>query len=116
MKKNKATEAAQKVTLNRNDTSASNARAIIIQALRTGPKTTIELREQWGVMAPAPRILELKLRGFNIITVPVSAYTADGVQHRGVARYILLAEPTAANDGAIALERAANDSNASGAV
>ena len=116
MKKNKATEAAQKVTLNRNDSSASNARAIIIQALRTGPKTTIELREQWGVMAPAPRILELKLRGFNIVTVPVSAFTADGVQHRGVARYILLAEPTAANDDAIALEHATNDSNASGAV
>ena len=116
MKKNKATEAAQKVTLNRNDSSASNARAIIIQALRTGPKTTIQLREQWGVMAPAPRILELKLRGFNIITVPVSAYTADGVQHRGVARYILLAEPTAANDDAIVQKRAANDSDASEAV
>ena len=116
MKKNKATEAAQKVTLNRNDSSASNARAIIIQALRTGPKTTIELREQWGVMAPAPRILELKLRGFNIVTVPVSAFTADGVQHRGVARYILLAEPTAANDDAVAPQHAANDSNASGAV
>ena len=114
--KNKATEAAQNVTLNRNDTSASNARAIIIQALRTGPKTTIELREQWGVMAPAPRILELKLRSYNIITLPVSAYTADGVQHRGVARYVLLSEPTAANDDAIALEHAVNDSNASGAV
>ena len=116
MKKNKATEAALKVTLNRNDTSASNARATIIQALRDGPQTTIDLRERWGIMAPAPRILELKLRGYNIVTVPVSAYTADGVQHRGVARYILLAEPTAANDDAIALEHAANDSNASGAV
>ena len=116
MKKNKAAEAAQNKTLSRNDTSTSNARAIIIQALRDGPQTTIDLRERWGIMAPAPRILELKLRGFNIITVPVSAFTSDGVQHRGVARYILLAEPTAANDDVIAPEHAANDSNASGAV
>jgi hypothetical protein len=81
--KRKATEAAQNTKLNRNDTSASNARAIIIQALRAGPKTTIELREDWGVMAPAPRILELKLRGYVIASVPVSACTADGVLHRG---------------------------------
>ena len=111
MEKNKATEAAQKVTLNRNDTSASNARAIIIQALRDGPQTTIDLRERWGIMAPAPRILELKLRGYVIASFPVSAYTADRVQHRGVARYVLLSEPKPANDDAIASKPAANDSD-----
>lgn len=92
--------------------SASNARAIIIQALRTGPQTTIDLRERWGIMAPAPRILELKLCGFNITSIPVSACTADGVLHRGVALYVLLSEPLPANDGAIALKPAANDSDA----
>lgn len=112
MEKKKAAEAAQKKTLNRNDTSASNARAIIIQALRDGPKTTIQLREDWGVMAPAPRILELKLRGYVIASVPVSAYTADGVEHRGVARYVLLSEPKPANVDAIAPKPAANDSDA----
>jgi hypothetical protein len=116
MKKNKATEAAQNKTLSRNDTSASNARAIIIQALRTGPQTTIDLRERWGIMAPAPRILELKLRAHNIASIPVSAYTADGVLHRGVARYVLLSEPSAANDGTIALNVPANDPDATGAV
>jgi hypothetical protein len=109
MKKEKATEAAQNTKLNRNDTIASNARAIIIQALRTSPKTTIELREQWGVMAPAPRILELKLRGYVIASVPVSAYTADGVLHRGVARYVLLSEPKPENDAAFTPIRPAND-------
>lgn len=112
MEKNKATEAAQNKTLNPNNTSASNVRAIIIQALRTGPKTTIELREHWGVMAPAPRILELKLRDYFIATVPVSAHTADGVMHRGVARYVLLSEPKPANDDAVASKPAANDSDA----
>lgn len=98
MEKKKATEAAQKVTPNRNNTSASNARAIVIQALRTGPQTTIALRERWGIMAPAPRILELKLRGYRIASIPVSACTADGVLHHGVARYVLLGELEAAND------------------
>ncbi len=79
-------------------TSASNARAIIIQALRTEPQTTIDLRERWGIMAPAPRILELKFRGYNIASIPVSAYTADGVLHRGVARYVLLGKLKASND------------------
>jgi hypothetical protein len=113
MNKKKATEAAQNNTFNRNDTSASNAREIIIQALLTGPKTTIELREQWGVMAPAPRILELKRLGWNIVSIPVSAFTADGIKHHGVARYVLLPEPTAANNGAIGTGDSANDSDAS---
>jgi hypothetical protein len=116
MKKNKATEAAQNKTLSRNDTSASNARAIIIQALRTGPQTTIDLRERWGIMAPAPRILELKLRAHNIASIPVSAYTADGVLHRGVARYVLLSEPTPANDAAIAPVIPASDLSMAGAA
>jgi hypothetical protein len=116
MKKNKATEAAQNKTLSRNDTSASNARAIIIQALRTGPQTTIELRERWGIMAPAPRVLELKLRGYVIASIPVSAYTADGVLHRGVARYVLLSEPKPANDAAIAPVIPTNDASMAGAA
>jgi hypothetical protein len=116
MKNKKATEAAQNSNLNPNDTSASNTRAIIIHALRLGSQTTIDFREQWGVMAPAPRILELKLRGYVIASVPVSAYTADGVLHRGVARYVLLSEPKPANDVAIAINDAANDSSMAGEV
>jgi Helix-turn-helix domain len=112
MDKKKAAEAARNKNLNRKDTSASNARAIIIQALRTGPQTTIDLRERWGVMAPAPRVLELKVRGYVIASVPVSAFTADGVQHRGVARYVLLSEPKPANDAASASKPAVNDSDA----
>jgi Helix-turn-helix domain len=107
MEKKKAAEATQKKTLNRNDTSASNARAIIIQALRDGPKTTIQLREDWGVMSPAPRIFELKALGHIIVANAVDARTADGVLHRGVAQYVLLEQrceamgdsmPPAAND------------------
>lgn len=45
MKKEKAAEAAQKSPNTANDTSASWQRARVIQALRTGPKTTVELHE-----------------------------------------------------------------------
>lgn len=106
--------------LNRNDTSAANGRAVIVQALRTGPKTTIDLREHWGVMAPAPRILELRMRGFVIASVPVAAYTADGIRHCGVARYCLMTEPLEAtrqpDSGAIASERATNARSSAGAA
>ena len=110
MEKHNAIGTSQTKTLNRHDTSASNAREIIIQALLTGPKTTIELREQWGIMAPAPRILELKRLGRNIVSIPVSAFTADGIKHYGVARYVLLLAPIAASNDAIASQQAANDS------
>jgi Helix-turn-helix domain len=110
MKKIEATEATPKFTLPKDVTTAAAARAIIIHALRTGGKTTIELRERWGVMCPAPRVLELRMQGYGIETVPVSAHTADGVLHRGVARYVLLREPTPDAPAVVATIRAANDS------
>jgi Helix-turn-helix domain len=77
---------------NRNDTSAANQRAITIQALRTGPQTTVQLRECYGILSPAPRVLELRERGFSILTQRVKVQTPDGVMHFAVARYVLLSE------------------------
>ncbi|MDP1683123.1 MAG: helix-turn-helix domain-containing protein [Burkholderiales bacterium] len=82
-------EAAQLKKLNPNNTSASNARAIILEALRTGPQTTVALRHEHGVMSPAPRVLELRERGYQIDTVRVHAATPDGVNHRSVALYVM---------------------------
>ncbi len=91
---------AQTVTtskkLNPKDTTAANQRAIVIQALRDGNKTTIELREKYGVMSPAPRVIELRALGYSILTIRVKAVTPDGVMHCGVARYVLLSEPKGA--------------------
>ena len=111
MQKNKATEAAQNTNLNSNDTSASTQRARVIQALRTGPKTTIEVRRDWGVMQPAARVFELKARGYSIVKTPVSAHTDDGALHRGVARYVLLHEPRAQELATAASNAPANDSS-----
>lgn len=109
MEKKKAAEAAQKSRNTANDTSASWLRASVIQALRTGPKTTVELREQWGVMSPAPRILELREIGHIIVKVPVTAFTADGIKHTGVARYTLLHEVRPGSLGNLCERSAAND-------
>ena len=111
MEKNKATEAAQICNQKLNDNSTSTQRARLIQALRTGPKTTIELRRAWGIMQPAPRVFELKARGYIIFTTPVSAHTDDGAMHRGVARYVLLHEPQLQESFAVSPNVPANDSN-----
>lgn len=112
MKKKKAAEAAPKITLNHNHTSANNARAIIIRRLRVGLSTTIQLREQSGVKTAAQSIFKLNLRGHRITSSRVSGFTADGIKHRRVARYELLSQPKTANDDAIAPSRSLTDPDA----
>ena len=100
MEKKKAAEATPKVILKLNDNSVASQRARVIQALRLGPKTTLELRADWGVLMPASRIFELNERGWKIAKITVKAATADGVEHHGIARYFIAGEPKAANDDA----------------
>jgi Helix-turn-helix domain len=98
MEKKKATEAAQNTILNLNDNSGASQRARVISALRTDPKTTLELRADWGVLMPAARVFELNERGWQISKITVKATTLDGVEHSGIARYFIVKEPSAAND------------------
>lgn len=74
----------------KHDTSVSNQWEIVLEALVTGPKSSIQLKDEYGVMAPAARIAELRKLGYKIATIRVRAHTKDGVLHRGVALYILL--------------------------
>ena len=70
-------EADQK-QLSPNDTSIENQRQIILAALRTGPKDTVTLRGDYGVLMPAPRIHELRHKyGYDIDTVNVIRFTED---------------------------------------
>ncbi len=89
-KKKAHTKASSKDTFNFNDTSAVNQRNIILDALKDSPKTTIELRRDYSVMQPAPRILELREQGYKINTVRTSGFTDDGIKHNGVAKYVLV--------------------------
>ena len=84
----KAGEEVKRVKLNPNDTTLENQRAIILAALRDGPKTTVELRHQFGIMSPAPRIFELR-RDYQIDTIFIKAETPDLIKHVCVAKYVL---------------------------
>jgi hypothetical protein len=75
--------------LNSNDAAAQRAR--LLEALRHGPKHTIQLRSDSDILSPAPRILELRRRGFDILTQWVHQPTDCGKVHR-VAQYVLVHE------------------------
>lgn len=76
--------------LDPHDTSPDNLRAIVLAALRTGAKSTIELRHEYGVMSVAQRVMELR-RNFRIDTVRICDVTPDGIKHVGIAKYVLVA-------------------------
>ncbi|RYF61669.1 MAG: hypothetical protein EOO27_00915 [Comamonadaceae bacterium] len=64
----------------------------IVAALRTGPKTTDDLRKL-GVYQTSARIWGLRARGYNIVTDLFDGYAADGYSHARMARYTLVNEP-----------------------
>ncbi|KZZ12045.1 hypothetical protein A3752_20250 [Oleiphilus sp. HI0081] len=80
---------------NINDISSTNTiaqRARLLKALMecSYGVTTIQAREYLNVMAPAPRIYELRhLYGYRIETVYSYSEDAQGHKHRN-ARYVLL--------------------------
>jgi hypothetical protein len=72
------------------DNSTSAQRIRLLAALRKHPVSTIHAREELDIMAPAPRVFELRHnRGFNILTNWKTEPTACGKNHR-VAEYVLL--------------------------
>lgn len=71
------------------DTSTENQQSIVLSALRESPKTTIELRHDYGVMTPAARVKELRENGHRIDTVRITSFTPDGLKHSKVAKYVL---------------------------
>jgi Helix-turn-helix domain len=84
--------------LDANNTTAINQRAIILQALKIAPQTTITLRHEFGIMNVAPRIFELIAKSHSIESQRVDAETPDGVMHKRVALYILHASPPLTNN------------------
>jgi hypothetical protein len=96
MNKKKATpnnEAALKELPSKSNArnSAAAQRLRTIDLLRTGPKSTIQLRRDGDILSPAARVLELKKRGFEIVTHWVHQATDCGALHR-VALYVLMRE------------------------
>jgi hypothetical protein len=64
----------------------------IIAALRSGPKSTDDLRAL-GCYQTSARIWGLRAKGFNVVTDLFDGYAADGYSHARMARYTLVEEP-----------------------
>jgi hypothetical protein len=72
------------------DNSAHNQRLKLLDWLfERGNISTSEARENLDIMSPAPRIMELKRAGYSIVTVTDSWTSPHGINHKGVARYVL---------------------------
>lgn len=83
--------ARQPINIKLNNSSAAAQRGRVLAALRSGPKSTLHLRRDCDVLAPAARVLELKQRNHHILTHWVNEPTDCGKLHR-VALYVLLQE------------------------
>ena len=79
--------------MNKRETALSAQRMRLLQALRAAGNygiTTIQARHELNILAPAPRIFELRHHDkYNIHTIWTIEFTPEGYKHR-VARYILL--------------------------
>lgn len=73
------------------DNSAFAQRQRVLEALRKGPKSTLELRAKSDVLHPPGRVCELRKLGYRIITEWTQDFTPEGYPHR-VAYYVLLGE------------------------
>lgn len=72
------------------NTSEAAQVARVLAALMGGPRTTLELRHNFNVLHPAGRVRTLRQRGHKIVTERVLAIDAEGNQHQGIARYVLI--------------------------
>jgi Helix-turn-helix domain len=82
--------------LSRSTATAAQEQNIIL-LLRTGPKTTDQLRAH-GCYQTSARIWGLRQRGYDIHTELYSGIGADSYFHTRMARYTLLAEPLPMSD------------------
>ena len=57
--------------------------------IEKGNITTTQAREHLDVMSPAARILQLKKAGYLIIKINDTWTSDHGINHKGVARYVL---------------------------
>ncbi|MCO4875777.1 helix-turn-helix domain-containing protein [Paraburkholderia caribensis] len=77
------------MTISKNAGNSADAqRARLLEALRSGPLSTLAIRSQLDVLMPAARVFELRQHGHNIQTTWVDEPTDGGRLHR-VAKYAL---------------------------
>lgn len=93
MKKNRPTPKSQPAKRKPEYIANTNAaqRARLLDVLRIAPRTTTELRNQYSIMHPGGRVLELRKLGHNIVLEWFEQYDAAGLPHRA-GRYRLIVE------------------------
>jgi len=65
------------------DNSASSQRARILNHFANCPRlSTIEARDEYGILHPCGRVMELRKKGYLIDTHWISAPDSNGVLHR----------------------------------
>lgn len=75
------------------NTSASAQRKRMLDALqKLGAVNTLYARDCLNVMAPAPRIKELREQGYQIRTDRICINDRNGFKHENVARYVLITD------------------------
>ncbi|ARU27755.1 helix-turn-helix domain-containing protein [Cellvibrio sp. PSBB006] len=71
--------------------SANAQRKRLLEALKSlGAVNTLYARDRLNIMAPAPRVKELREQGHLIHTDRISITDQNGFLHRNVARYVLI--------------------------
>ncbi|MFK5914051.1 MAG: helix-turn-helix domain-containing protein [Woeseiaceae bacterium] len=73
-----------------NNTNLAAQRERLLSALLDAPVSTVQARHELNILAPAPRVYELRHdQGKNIVTNWIVSITPEGFKHR-VAEYVLL--------------------------
>lgn len=85
-----STPKAKTTKRNFKDNSSSNQCLKILDWLfEKGNITITQARQHLDVMSPAARILQLKKAGYQIDTLNDTWTSDHGINHKGVARYVL---------------------------
>lgn len=85
------TPAHYKTKRNFKDNSANNQCLKMLDWLfEKGSITTTQAREHLDIMSPAARILQLKKAGYQFDKINDTWTSEHGINHRGVARYVLI--------------------------
>lgn len=77
--------------------SCASQRARILKIFETCPRlSTMEARDTYGIMSPAPRIKELRKQGYKIDTHRITESDANGVPHR-MGLYVFMGKQEVSN-------------------
>ena len=72
-----------------NNDNTNQCLKILDWLFEKGNITTTQAREHLDVMSPAARILQLKKVGYQIVRLNDTWTSNHGINHKGVARYVL---------------------------